>query len=1158
MSAMSNVQASQAISDAWTKALASYQRNLNPQQLQAVQTPTSPQDIVAHMETLEKDRASSRSGKIIDRVKSVADRLVRFSKVVDTMTTSNAEASLIWGSLKLLLTIVHQSAEVYEKICQSLIIVGESLPVVELIAETFVHSDLVNKYVVEYYCSILHFWRKALTYYRRHKIVIFLRGVWHDYKSEFGDFEDRMNRLREEVKTAALAVDMSEAMKARQQQEKNYLDSVEISRVINEANRHRKIVEWLAPPAREASYYVEDFRSSLKDRHPGTCEWILKKSEFQQWYHSQGADPTARILWVSAIAGAGKTVLSAFIINHCQESSTTGSVLYFFFKNTDDEKNSNLSMTRSLLHQLYVSRGTEDLKDDLLALKDDSGKDRFLSDERAWEMFLKHIKKAPGLIIVLDALDECRSYDIDKLLDRICQLAEIRVFVTSRREDIIYKKLKIYSCINIQQEDVDADITCFANAKVEKITRLSSFLRRRIIDTLSSGHGGMFLWVFLMIKELKSLATVKEVEERLSAIPQGLKGLHRAIILRLSKTLSDSELNIALKVLRWVVLAVRPLRLSEIREILQFEIKQDADDDDLLYSEKDLELICGSLVTTRNGVLQLIHLSTKEIIQERPEDMLPEDKCWSFYVDMRKISPQVANLCVSYMNSRQKNVDSYTRPGLTPVSRLESYRGNFDESRIVKDAPFIDYACNCWQAHLIDGELDGDIVCKLSRLLTYRFTILWVEFRLAQDSLSRWRLERSCRAMEDWLIEAPVITDAEIEKNVAFIRAWCGAVLGLFKKHGGLIKDFPDELHFLDIGPIFSSPDLVGFQPMAKEKTRERHICLLSLENPSISVEANRLLRQRSADMVTGLAICVYDETRDVFYYSDKFLRTGSATLWAQDRRTGRCLDPVEAEIEIDRPHSAFTLISSVLSFDRKYLAALYSGYRITFERVYGTLITSIWAIESDLNFRDIKQRKPWARRLQFLSTEDLGFSKACYPLAPGQDGLFCTPSGLVDPHGGIRHPLPGNLIKDRYPKKGNRSLTFSGDGQVLFNVDGPNEQIDKMSWLEPEIPIETISLSSLGLLSSDGGFNNKHIKDEFQINAITDDGNYIVFHRVQYHVAEIERKRRRTYLMETCNCYRSVLLFEEATDTNYRFCRFFRFWNGSLLALSHNIKSTL
>jgi hypothetical protein len=76
------------------------------------------------------------------------------------------------------------------------------------------------------------------------------------------------------------------------------------------------------------------------------------------------------------------------------------------------------------------------------------------------------------------------------------------------------------------------------------------------------------------------------------------------------------------------------------------------------------------------------------------------------------------------MNSRQKNVDFYTRFDLISLSSLESYRENFDESRIVKKVLFIDYACNYRQTHLIDDELDEDIICKLSRLLTYRFIIL--------------------------------------------------------------------------------------------------------------------------------------------------------------------------------------------------------------------------------------------------------------------------------------------------------------------------------------------------------------------------------------------------------------------------------------------------
>lgn len=1137
---MANVQASQTISDAWTKAITSYKRNLNPKELQAVQTPTSPQDIVTHMKSLEKDRASSRSGKLIDRVKSVTDRLVRFSKVIDTMTTSNVEASLIWGSLKLLLTIVHQSFEVYEKICQSLMIVGESLSIVELLGDTFVHSELVQHSVVEYYSSILLYWRKALKFYRRPKIIILLRGVMHDHNSELGNFEDRMNRLQEKTKTAAHAVDMSEAKQARREQQNYRSASVERVRHTKDSDQHRKIVKWLAPPTREASYYVEDFESALKDRHPGTCEWILNKPEFQQWLHPRDADSMARLLWISAIAGAGKTVLSAFIINHCQELNKPPApkpVLYFLFKNTDDEKNSLLSMTRSLLHQLYNSLGTDHLRDDLASLADDSGKDRMLNDERAWKIFVKHTKNVSRLIIVLDALDECELYDIENLLDRVCDLAEVFgvwVIVTSRREDNIHDRLKIYPCINIQQEDVNADIDRYVNAKVGKITTLNPSLRQQIIETLTSRHDGMFLWVFLMIKELKSLATIKEVEKRLSAIPQGLEGMHRAIILRLSRTLGPSALRIALKVLSWVTFAVRPLRLSEIREILQFEIKQGSDDDDLLYSENDLELLCGSLVTTRNGVLQLIHLSIKEITQERPRDMLPENPCWPFYVDVQKTSSQVANLCVLYAVSKQQNVDSYARPHLNPLSMSKPYRRTSNESQFVISAPFIDYACNFWQAHLIDGELDRDIVRELSSLLNFRFTILWIEFRLVEDPDSLHNLERSCKAMQDWLIEASVINDAEVIKNVAFLRAWCQALLQLLNEHGPLIKNYPEELHFLDFGPIFSSQGLTGFQPMVNGNKRERQLFLpfSGTPEPNIDVESNRVLFRQPVGAYPNLDFFLYDEKRDVFYYSYH-----SVTLWVQDRRTGRRLDPVKAEIDPEG-----FVISAVLSSDRKYLGVLYqlSGRESGRD---STLVTSIWKIDTNLNFRDIKQRKPWARRLQLLFIENPGFNRDSYSLAVDHDGLFCTPSGLVDPHLGIRHPLPVSLIKDKYPEEEKRSLQFSGDGRILFNLDCSSQQIDKILWLKPEVSVKTISLSSLASSSSR---RNRSLK----ISLMTHDGNYIVLERW-----DLENHERFTYLMETSKCDRYVLLFVESGVWGFS-NRVFVLWNESLIAFSNHIET--
>lgn len=250
------------------------------------------------------------------------------------------------------------------------------------------------------------------------------------------------------------------------------------------------------------------------------------------------------------------------------------------------------------------------------------------------------------------------------------------------------------------------DIECFVTEKIRKLIRFNSgSLQQRIINTLTSRHEGMFLWVFLMNKELESLGTISEVKKQLLAIPPGLEELHRTIISRLSPTLSSSRMAIASKVLLWVVSAIRPLFLSEIYEIVRFEIQHSSDnEDDLLYPENDVELICGSLVTTRNGVLQLIHLSTKEILQQRPKSMLQSDLCWPFYLDVRGAGPQIATLCISYLVARQKNIDSYTRPGISAVSRLEWSRPKFELERFAEDSPFIEYAYTFWQAHFLDGE----------------------------------------------------------------------------------------------------------------------------------------------------------------------------------------------------------------------------------------------------------------------------------------------------------------------------------------------------------------------------------------------------------------------------------------------------------------------
>ena len=206
---MPRVEAAKAVSDVWAKTLASYKKELPLKDLIVVERITSPTDIANHVEGLEARRHAGKSGAFADRVHAITGRLTQFSTVIDAMTSSNVEAALIWGSLKLLLTLVHRSAEEYEKICRSILVVSESFPTVESLARTFDHSELVCSHVVAFYQSVLQFWSKAVTFYKRRRLFKFLLP-WHDFDTEFGDLASDMRRHGQSIEKAALAVHMLE------------------------------------------------------------------------------------------------------------------------------------------------------------------------------------------------------------------------------------------------------------------------------------------------------------------------------------------------------------------------------------------------------------------------------------------------------------------------------------------------------------------------------------------------------------------------------------------------------------------------------------------------------------------------------------------------------------------------------------------------------------------------------------------------------------------------------------------------------------------------------------------------------------------------------------------------------------------------------------
>ena len=331
---------------------------------------------------------------------------------------------------------------------------------------------------------------------------------------------------------AALAEHIGQSKLARLQQE-----SVNLAFLDTQTSARRKeITAWLAPASYDVGYYSNDLANAKALRFSGSCRWILDKEAFKTFSDTSSEES---LLWVYAKPGAGKTIVSSFLIEHYSSQhrgTEPPNVFYFFCKNTDVDKNTPTAVARSLLYQLFNSAKSQGLQEalnnDLGKALDSSGQQRAVNFTTIWQIFSSHVIGLLSVIIILDALDECQEPDI--LIQSVKTLStksHIEVIVTSRKEARLDKQLSDSLTVEITPEDLDTDVAAFVNSKVAASPRLSHpSVREIVINRLSHAHGGMFLWIYLMLKELKSCISVSQVQEALTRLPKGLDGVYGNIL----------------------------------------------------------------------------------------------------------------------------------------------------------------------------------------------------------------------------------------------------------------------------------------------------------------------------------------------------------------------------------------------------------------------------------------------------------------------------------------------------------------------------------------------------------------------------------------------------------------------------------------------------
>ena len=399
----------------------------------------------------------------------------------------------------------------------------------------------------------------------------------------------------------------------------------------------------------------------------------------------------------------------------CAAGQAAMSYFYFDFRNAN--KQSLHDLLSSLLTQLS-SRSSP--RCDILSklyLDHDNGKNQ-PSDSVLTRCF-KDILTLPDqcpVYLIMDALDESPiTSGIPSARERVLQLLKelvdlglpkLHICATSRPEVDIRNAIEPLTSLRVSLHDEtgqNEDITEYVRSIVysnsdTNMKRWTKEVKELVVKTLAERANGMcvnyfvwgfspfhlsnrFRWVFCQLEILRDCLP-SSVRRFLDELPESLDETYERVLREIKKPNRDH----ALRLLQCLVVAIRPLQVEELAEVLAIDF-DDAEDIPKLnpswrWEDRERALLtsCSSLIaivgTGRSRVVQFSHFSVKEYLTSARLATSSKDVS-RFHIALQPAHTILAQACVSVL------------------LQLDDH----DEQDSVENAPLDGYAAQYWVLH---------------------------------------------------------------------------------------------------------------------------------------------------------------------------------------------------------------------------------------------------------------------------------------------------------------------------------------------------------------------------------------------------------------------------------------------------------------------------
>ena len=308
-------------------------------------------------------------------------------------------------------------------------------------------------------------------------------------------------------------------------------------------------VSFLRIPAQRAGLYLTHIQLSALDHTlgklrpalmdgssrpeclPGTRSHLLRS--IMDWIFSSNAQ---RILWLHGLAGSGKSTLSTTISNHCRAQGCLGA--FAFFNRDVEERNQPWNVVRTLAYQLgscdvQIGTAIAAAIDAMPSIAQSALRFQFT------KLLLEPLSALPThrapVVLILDALDECRSGEGRRLLLKILAAESIhlpsfaRILITSRadfdiRAAFIGRPHIFMQELGIASEDNIRDISSFLHSRMTEIRVTNPSLMlppdwpgQASLNALGHRASGLFAWASTACRFIEGY----DPQQRLGVLLQG-------------------------------------------------------------------------------------------------------------------------------------------------------------------------------------------------------------------------------------------------------------------------------------------------------------------------------------------------------------------------------------------------------------------------------------------------------------------------------------------------------------------------------------------------------------------------------------------------------------------------------------------------------------